>query len=125
MGPMNWTSGSTRKLIILRPPMRPRPWHGLANPGRVGRLLIRVALAVALGLVFLAQLAVIVPNTGGKMERIWSVGEYGRPSSTPVTNDTLRYAVSVIDIYCISSHTVCSDKIDPSFENDFTLLTEN
>lgn len=73
-GPMNWTSA--RKPIILRPMMA-----AAQSRNRLGRIFLRFALPLTLGLVFLAQLA-IVPNTTRNLEY----------SGNRMTNDTLRYA---------------------------------
>ena len=92
-GPMNWTSA--RKPIILRPMMA-----AAQSRNRLGRIFLRFALPLTLGLVFLAQLA-IVPNTTRNLEY----------SGNRMTNDTLRYApediaAGVIDTYCISDTLV-------------------
>ena len=96
-GPMNWTSA--RKPIILRPIMA-------QSRNRLGRIFLRFALPLTLGLVFLAQLA-IVPNASSTV-KMWR-NEY---SGNRMTNDTLRYApediaaAGVIDTYCISDTLV-------------------
>ena len=99
---MNWTSQSaSRKPIIFRRPMVSSR-SGRLPPAAL-KTLLRFALPLTLGLVFLAQLA-IVPSSS----HVYS------DQGTRMTNDTLRYApedtqcvdTSVIDIHCIFSSRV-------------------